>query len=442
MPRVVALYRYPLKSFTPEECETLTVLNEGRIAGDRVLGIRFADTKAADDAWSKKAGMLALVNTPGMARLHLRFEEKTLRLRISLASVVLVDEILNNEGRKRVAAAVADYVLKHEEISLTGHPERLPLRVVGDGITPRYHDNEAGQVTLHSRESLADLAAAVGDAQLSERRFRSNIAMVTMPRVVALYRYPLKSFTPEECETLTVLNEGRIAGDRVLGIRFADTKAADDAWSKKAGMLALVNTPGMARLHLRFEEKTLRLRISLASVVLVDEILNNEGRKRVAAAVADYVLKHEEISLTGHPERLPLRVVGDGITPRYHDNEAGQVTLHSRESLADLAAAVGDAQLSERRFRSNIAIEGLRAWEEQAWIGKKVQIGAVEFGVVKSKMRCLATHANPKTGERDQPILTTLTRVLGQEIPTFAVAMLPIRAGGEIHVGDEVNLAD
>ena len=46
-----------------------------------------------------------------------------------------------------------------------------------------------------------------------------------MPRVAALYRYPVKGFTPEECETLTVLDEGRIAGDRVLGIRFADNEA-------------------------------------------------------------------------------------------------------------------------------------------------------------------------------------------------------------------------
>ena len=49
-----------------------------------------------------------------------------------------------------------------------------------------------------------------------------------MARVVALYRYPLKGFTPEECDTLTVLGGGRMAGDRVLGIRFADTEAPDD----------------------------------------------------------------------------------------------------------------------------------------------------------------------------------------------------------------------
>ena len=263
-----------------------------------------------------------------------------------------------------------------------------------------------------------------------------------MPRVVALYRYPLKSFTPEECEALTVLGEGQIAGDRVLGLRFANSAVPDDVWSKKYDLLGLINTPELTRLHLRFDHKGLRLYVSLEGAVLVDEGLDENGRKRIAAAVEDYVLKLDQNQLSGHPERLPLRLVGDGVTPRYHNTEGGQVTVHSRESLGAVAAAIGDRGLSERRFRSNIAIEGLRAWEEQAWIGRKVQIGAVEFNVVKPKVRCLATHANPKSGERDRPILTTLTQVLGQEIPTFAVGMLPTRAGGEIHVGDEVSLAD
>src|SRR5262252_3370325 len=105
-----------------------------------------------------------------------------------------------------------------------------------------------------------------------------------MPRVAALYRYPMKGFTPEACETLTVLDEGRIAGDRVLGLRFADTAVADEAWSKKTEMLALMNTPGLARLHLRFEAKALRLRLSLAGTVFVDEILNQAGRQRLATA--------------------------------------------------------------------------------------------------------------------------------------------------------------
>jgi uncharacterized protein len=262
-----------------------------------------------------------------------------------------------------------------------------------------------------------------------------------MPHVVALYRYPLKGFTPEERKALTVLDTGRIAGDRVLGIRFADTQAADDAWSRKTGMLALINTPGLARLQVRFEEKAFRLHISLETAVLVDEVLNPEGRKRIAARLSDYVLKLDENPLSGHPERLPLRVIGDGFAPRYHDDQAGRVTLHGRGSLQALAAALG-TEVSEVRFRSNIAVDGLGAWEEQSWVGQQIRIGAAEFDVVKPKTRCLATHANPKTGQRDLPILTTLTQRIGQANPTFAVAMHPTRAGGQIHVGDQVTLLD
>ena len=139
-----------------------------------------------------------------------------------------------------------------------------------------------------------------------------------MPRVAALYRYPVKGFTPEECETLTVLDDGRITGDRVLGIRFADSAAADEAWSKKTEMVALMNTPGLARLRLTFEAEVQRLHLSCASTVFADEVLTPEGRQRLATALAAYVLTLDENPLAGHPERLPLRVIGDGITPRYH----------------------------------------------------------------------------------------------------------------------------
>jgi uncharacterized protein len=261
-----------------------------------------------------------------------------------------------------------------------------------------------------------------------------------MPHVVALYRYPVKGFTPEECDTLTVLDEGRIAGDRVLGVRFADTEAADDAWSRKTGMVALINTPGLARLCVRFDEKAFRLHISVGNSVLVDELLNPEGRRRIGAALTSYVLKLDENPLTGHPERLPLRVIGDGHSPRYHDEPAGRVTLHGRGSLQAVQAALGH-EVSELRFRSNIAVDGLTAWEEQSWVGRRIRIGAVKFDVVKAKTRCLATHANPITGERDLPILTTLTQKMGQENPTFAVAMLP-SVSGQIRVGDQLSLVN
>ena len=261
-----------------------------------------------------------------------------------------------------------------------------------------------------------------------------------MPHVVALHRYPVKGFTPETCETLTVLEEGRIAGDRALGFRFASSTVPDDAWSKKYEFIALVNTPGIARLNLQFDHRVLHLRLSHAGALVAEETLDERGRKRISAALQDYVVSLDENPLAGHPERCPLRLVGDGVRPRYQDNEAGQVTLHSRESLAALAAASGDEMLDGLRFRTNIVIEGVHPWAEQDWVGRAIRIGGVEFNVIKPKVRCLATHANPATGERDLPVMQILMQKFGQREPTFAVGMLTRAGGGEIHVGDAVSL--
>ncbi|MCX7097816.1 MAG: MOSC domain-containing protein [Methylococcales bacterium] len=263
-----------------------------------------------------------------------------------------------------------------------------------------------------------------------------------MPRVVALYRYPVKGFTPEICQALTVLDEGRIAGDRVLGIRYANSLAPGYAWGKKHEFITLSNTSGLARLKLQFDPTELRLNIRLDKRILVNAALDHQGRQAIAKALESYVLGQAENPLAKHPERLPLCVVGDGVKPQYQDNTAGHITLHSRESLAALNHALGDGGLDERRFRSNIVIEGLDAWEEQSWIGRKIRIGAVIFDVVTAKGRCLATQANPDTGCYDLPILKTLTHAFNQAQPTFAVGMLTCRTGGQIRLGDELSLLD
>lgn len=261
---------------------------------------------------------------------------------------------------------------------------------------------------------------------------------MTNARVAALYRYPIKGLTPESRQSLLLAN-GRVAGDRVFGFRFADTPEADDAWSRKTGMLVLMNTPGLARLRVTYDDAAGRIAVRDGNSLLAEEPLAPAGRVRLCRAIAEYALALDENPLAGHPERLPLRLVGDGKTPRFQDSPDGHVTLHGRGSLESLRKAIDDPSLSELRFRSNIVVDGIEPWAEQAWMGLELRIGSTRFRVDRPKVRCLATHANPQTGERDQPVLTTLTSAFRQERPTFAISMVPL-AGGEVHLGDEVDV--
>lgn len=263
-----------------------------------------------------------------------------------------------------------------------------------------------------------------------------------MPHVTALFRYPLKGFTPERREALAVGRDGRVEGDRVLAFRFADAAEPEDRdgldyWPKSRG-LALMDFPSLARLTVSYDADRRRVRVALGDDVLADEGLDETGRERLVAAVTAYVLATPDGRRLRVEGRLPLRLVGDGAASRFQDRPRGYVSLHGAGSVAALDA-ITDAPVDDRRFRSNVVIDGVAPWDELGWTGR-VTIGEVAFEVQQPIGRCLAVHANPDTGERDARLLQTLTREIGQAEPTLGILLLPVAGGGSIRVGDEVRV--
>jgi len=258
-----------------------------------------------------------------------------------------------------------------------------------------------------------------------------------MPHVVALYRHPVKGFTPERCDQLTVQDDGRIAGDRVLAFRFAGASAPEqrdglEYWPKAKG-LALQSFPALAALRLSLRDGIVR--VMQRGELLVEAGLDDAGRARLVDAVTEVVRASPEGRLlAGH---LPLTLVGDGVRARFQDRPRGYVSLHSRGSVRALEQALG-RDADDRRFRSNVVIDGVDAWDELSW-RSRVRIGGVEFGADGPIVRCLAPHADPDTGVRNARILTTLTDRIGQDRPTLGRLLLTDR-GGAIRVGDEVTV--
>lgn len=273
-----------------------------------------------------------------------------------------------------------------------------------------------------------------------------------MPHVVALYRHPVKGFTPEKLPVLTVQADGRIAGDRVLAFRFGDAATPEerdglDHWPKSKG-LALETFPGLAALRLEYDEAAQRIRIDHAGTTLVEAGLDQDGRTALVEAVTAFVLDSPDGKRLQRAGRLPLALVGDGESSRFQDRGRGYVSVHSEASVSALGTALAQ-DVDDRRFRSNVVIGGVDAWDELGWQGE-VTIGDVRLATAGPIVRCLATHANPDTGEHDASVLKTLTGSLGQDEPTLGrLLILPgvsgavgddAGIGGTIRVGDEVVL--
>jgi uncharacterized protein YcbX len=262
--------------------------------------------------------------------------------------------------------------------------------------------------------------------------------------VRALFRYPVKGFTPEPRDSIEVQADGRVAGDRVLAFRFAsatapEVDAGQERWPKSRG-LALMDFPSLARLRLRFDADRERLRLEDDGALVAEARLDGPGRRRLEDAVTEWVLAGPDAARLQGEGVLPLRLVGDGRTSRFQDRPRGYVSLHGVGSVQEVDAAT-DAPVDDRRFRSNIVVDGIPPWDELGWTGRVV-IGDVAFDVKNRIGRCAAVMANPDTGIRDARLLRLLTTRFEQAEPTLGILLLPVAAGGTIRVGDLVTVVD
>ena len=112
-----------------------------------------------------------------------------------------------------------------------------------------------------------------------------------------------------------------------------------------------------------------------------------------------------------------------------------------RDWVAETALERGEqpaAPLAVERFRPNLVVDGdLDPFEEDGW--HRVQVGPVEFRVVKPVDRCVMTTVDPATLERGHEPIRTLARHRKWDGATwFAVQLVP-ESRGVVRVGDEVS---
>jgi len=82
---------------------------------------------------------------------------------------------------------------------------------------------------------------------------------------------------------------------------------------------------------------------------------------------------------------------------------------------------------------------GLEPWVEFDWIGKTVTLGEAELTIREPIVRCLATTANPDTGERDAETLTALKTHFGHQ--NFGI-YAEVTRSGDIILGDPIEVLE
>lgn len=247
--------------------------------------------------------------------------------------------------------------------------------------------------------------------------------------VAAIYRHPVKGFTPERLEHVDLIVGEGVACDRIFAVENGPSgyDPAAPAFLPKTKFTVLMNIPRVAAARTRYDEATGMLQAEAAGAPGFSGSLKDEaGREAFAAWLGE---------LLGDDARGPLRVVEAAGGFRFTDHPRGEVSIINLASVRALSQKMG-VELDPLRFRANLYVDGWPAWAENEWTGKPLMAGWAKAEVFKPIVRCAATHVDPITAERDLDVVKALFDNYGHMNCGIYVH---VTAAGRVALGDAVT---
>jgi uncharacterized protein YcbX len=250
-------------------------------------------------------------------------------------------------------------------------------------------------------------------------------------RIEAIFRHPIKGFTPEAIEAAVRLEPGEgFPHDRVWAVENGPSgyDPLAPAFVPKQKFCVLAAIPTVAAVRTRYDDQTGRMSAEAP------------GRPAYGGdfqAVADRDAFAAWLTpLLAEDLRGPLAVVTAPPHHRFTDHPQGQVSVVNLASVRDLGVRMG-VEIDPLRFRSNLYVEGWPPWVEDGWTGRGLALGGVGTQVFKPIVRCAATHVDPLSAVRDLEI----TRALFENYGHMNLGLyVHVTKTGEVAVGDPARV--
>jgi uncharacterized protein YcbX len=251
-------------------------------------------------------------------------------------------------------------------------------------------------------------------------------------RLDALYRYPVKGLSPEALTAAALPANGSLPADRLYAIENGpsgfDPTAPDHL--PKIEYLMLMRNQRLARLDARYDEATTALTLRVAGDIAAHGRLDRpDGRAAIESFLASFCVDE----LRGPPRIL----TAPGW--RFMDSRKGFVSLINLASVAALEERLG-VPVDPLRFRGNLHVSGLEAFEEFDLVGRVLRIGpGVRVEITHRIDRCAATDVDPVSGLRDLNLVATLERAYGHHDCGVYARVL---TGGTIAPGQRIMVEE
>jgi uncharacterized protein len=247
--------------------------------------------------------------------------------------------------------------------------------------------------------------------------------------IAALFRHPIKGFTPQKVASAYLTSGAAFPGDRLFAVEDGPSgfDPQSPAWISKSRFTVLAKIAEVASARTHYDDASGELDASAPGAAPFEGSLADEaGRTAFAAWLS---------ALLGEAASGPLRVVTGG-RHRFLDHPAGHVSIINLASVRDFAERLG-ASVDPLRFRANLYVDGWPAWAENDWKGRELQLGQARATVFAPITRCSAPDVDPATARRDIEVTARLHEFYDHLLTGIYVQ---VSAGGEVKEGDGASL--
>ena len=247
----------------------------------------------------------------------------------------------------------------------------------------------------------------------------------------AMYRYPVKGLSAEPLHRTVLTPGAAIPMDRRYALAHGAARNRDgdlSRWRPKGHFLQLMSHERLASLETRFDEtgRTLTV-LRHGRQVSHGSLTDSAG----CAVLEQFFAQFMRGDVRGSP-----KIVECDAQP-FSDVHAPFISLINLASVRDLARVVG-REVDPMRFRANILLDGIPAWQEFRWLGRFLQIGGATVKIEERIGRCAATNVEPGTGRRDMALPRTMITAYGHDdCGVYASAV----TGGAVSVGDPLRMS-
>ena len=249
-----------------------------------------------------------------------------------------------------------------------------------------------------------------------------------MFKIKQLFYSPVKSLSFSSKKKLEILRNTGIKFDRI----FAFTKDLNDKKirtildkpieRKIINFLSLKNYPVLNIYNFNFNENILLLKKN-NSVILKTDVNNYQEVKILCNKMQEII-----------PKVKRIRFIKDSANPFFDTMPAKTISLININSIKDFEKNLSK-NVENQRFRGNIYVDGLNAWNERSLINKTLIINNVKFRVIREIPRCSATNIKPNTSKYDLSIPISLKKFYNHI--NLGIYLLPLD-NGNINVNDEI----